>query len=127
MKRESNKQKLIAELLGDDSDLRAATLQRGLILSRRKRKRRHVWRASWLVLTLVAALWLQLHHEHRESAIQSAISKAPPQTASPNLIEGTSVRVLTDAELLDLFKDRPVALIGPSGRQRLLLFDEKPN
>ncbi len=40
------------------------------------------------------------------------------------VIPGTSIRVLNDEQLLALFKDRPVALVGQPGNQRLLLLDE---
>lgn len=39
-------------------------------------------------------------------------------------IPGTSVRLVSDEEMLALLKDRPIALIGQPGRQRLVLLDE---
>src|SRR6185503_15856050 len=117
MKRESDKQKLIADLLTNDSDLRDSTLQHGLLLSRRKRQRRRVAYVSlWIVpFAIVAAtVLLQLRHEPKRSAdipvgpTDVAINSARQTT--PRVIEGTSVRIISDAELLDLFKGRPVAL-----------------
>ena len=37
-------------------------------------------------------------------------------------MEGAFIRVVGDAELFDLFKDRPVVLIGKAGNQKLLLW-----
>ena len=132
MKRDSDKQKLIADLLIDESDLRESTLQHGLMLSRRKRQSRRVGRASLWILPVVlvaATVLLQVRHEADRSAHIRPPSdftiNAPAQTA--HVIEGTSVRILSDTELLDLFKGRPVALVGPPGKQTLLFFDERPN
>ena len=134
MKRESEKQKLIADLLTNESDLRESTLQHGLMLLRRKRQRRRVAYASlWIVPFAITAatVLLQLRHEPKRSAdipvgsTHVAINNA--RRTAPSVIEGTSVRILSDAELLDLFKGRPVALVGPPGKQQLLIFDEKPN
>ena len=132
MKRESDKQKLVADLLSDGSNLRESTLQRGLMLVGRKRQRRRVVQASlWILpfLLVAATVLVQLHHESKRTAHippPSRVAMHAPAEA-PQVIEGTSVRILSDTELLDLFKGRPVALVGPPGKQTLLLFDEKPN
>src|SRR5207244_3470686 len=124
--------RLIADLLTDESDLRESTLQHGLMLSRRKRQRRRVGRASlWIlpVVLIAATVLLQVRHErdwraHIRPPSAFAINAA---AQPPRVIEGTSVRILSDAELLDLFKGRPVALVGPPGKQTLLFLDERPN
>ena len=42
-------------------------------------------------------------------------------------IAGTTIRVLTDKELLDLFIDQPAALVGTRGKQKLIIFDAVGN
>src|SRR5437773_2014199 len=130
MKREPDKQKLLADLLSDESGLRESTLQHGLMLSRRKRQRRRVGRASlWIlpVVLIAATVLLQMRHEPDRSAHIRPPSgfaiNVRAQTA--HVIEGTSVRILSDTELLDLFKGRPVALVGTHGKQTLLFLDER--
>jgi hypothetical protein len=132
MKRESDKHKLIANLLADESDLRESTLQHGLMLSRRKRQRRRAVHASlWILpfLLIAATILFQLRYESKRTVHIPRLSRGAINSAAqaPQVIEGTSVRILSDTELLDLFKGRPVALVGPPGKQTLLLFDEKPN
>jgi hypothetical protein len=43
------------------------------------------------------------------------------------VIAGTTIRVLTDQELLDLFQGHPVALVGTPGKQKLIIFDAVHN
>jgi predicted TIM-barrel fold metal-dependent hydrolase len=121
MKEPSEKEELLADVMGSDEELRAATLQKGLMALRRRRRLRKV---RTLVLALAplagaAALIFARQWPHRE------IAQGPVRTAQTNrVIAGTAIGVLTDEELLALFKGRPVALIGSPGRQRLVLFDE---
>jgi len=48
-------------------------------------------------------------------------------TLLPQLARLCGAAPRTDAELLDLFKGHPVALVGRPGKQTLIVFDEKPN
>ena len=111
---------LLADVMGEE--LRTATLQQGLAALRRRRRRRRAGRALLFTLAPLAGAAALLVASRRDAAPPSGNSAV----AAHRTIEGTSIRVLTDEELLALFKDRPVALIGPSGDQRLVLFDELP-
>ena len=127
MKRQSDEEKLISELLAGDGELARATLAHGLTLSRRKRARRRAWRAACFLapVALLAALLIHFRAAERSPLAGVQVSKHSP--AQPEVISGTSIRVLSDAELLDFFKDRPVALVGRAGNQKLILFDESQN
>src|SRR5689334_17041378 len=118
MKTESEHGKLLSDLLAEN-DLRAATLQAGLTAMRRRRFRRQLTRAVALLVApiLVAMIAYRM-------SIQPRTQRAPAVAQAPQVVPGTNIRVLTDEQLLDLFKGRPVALIGPPGNQQLLLLDQ---
>ena len=127
MKKQSDEEKLISELLAGGGELARATLAHGLTLSRRKRARRIARRAACILAGLAALAALLFHFpaaEHSPMATFQVSKQSPPK---PEVVAGTSIRVLSDAELLEFFKDRPVALVGRKGNQRLILFDESQN
>jgi hypothetical protein len=122
MKKEADE--LLADVLAADVTWRAGTLDRGLAEMKRVRRARRRARVTAIVagpLALVAGLLL-----FRESP--KSVRRPPsPVVKAETVIPGTSIRVLDDDELLALFKGRPVALVGPADRQRLLLLDEAAN
>src|ERR1051325_4055845 len=128
MTKHSNEQKLIDDLLSGEDDLREQTLNHGLVALRRKRVHRRAIRAGAAVAALLVLL--ALIHVNRERPQAVARLNPPnfkPQTiappAPPAVIAGTTIRVLTDQELLDLFQGHPVALVGTPGKQKLIIFD----
>ena len=125
MKKEADE--LLADMLADENRLRETTLQRGLAEMHRVRKRRHTMRVTVAVclpvLVLAATIYVRDLSTNRNSTHDTPL----PITQIEKTIRGTSIRVLNDEELLDLFNGRPVALIGPAGHQQLILFDEVPN
>src|SRR6267378_4388887 len=123
MKRQSDEEKFVSELLGDEGELSRTILEHGLTAMRRKRARRRAWRTA-CVLAPIGAMVALLVFEHFRTAHSPAVQVSQQSPAAPEVIAGTSIRVLSDAELLDFFKGRPVALVGRSGNQRLILFDE---
>ncbi|HMJ90851.1 MAG TPA: hypothetical protein VK530_13605 [Candidatus Acidoferrum sp.] len=119
MKRDSQS-KLLADVLAGECDLRNVTLRAGCAVLRRKRARRQVARiVVMVILPLAAAVVITRPFVRTANPEQRAIAANVQET-----VPGTNIRVLTDDQLLDMFKGRPVALIGPPGNQRLLLFDE---
>src|SRR6266536_994834 len=118
MQRQSNEEKLIAELLDEEANLRGITLALGLRESRRKRIRRRAGRAALILAPIICAVIFLVHDREKNRAalpVQTSKPAGAPAAASTAKVEGTSIRFLTDRELLDLFKDRPVALVGRPG------------
>ncbi|MGD0015059.1 MAG: hypothetical protein ABSD56_11655 [Bryobacteraceae bacterium] len=124
MNRPSN-DRLLRELLAADEapDLRRLSLERGLAGLRRRRQQRHfrhVILCVGLPVALVAGVLLQhlftSAQPPRLAMAPATVSAPPEQTAAP------PVKIITEAELLALFPNRPVALIGKPGEQRLLVF-----
>jgi hypothetical protein len=126
MNNEPERSDLLADVLAQESQFRTGTLELGLAEIRRAHRRRHAKRmaVALCVPTFLLAAVIYL----REFLITKSIANKPTQAAQTELtVPGTSIRVMNDEELLNLFKGRPVALIGPAGHQRLVFFDEMQN
>lgn len=116
----SEHKKLLNELLPDErlADFRTASLQHSLASLRRHRRRRLLFRAS--ALTVVACLMVcglllkDRHPAHNTVAAVSSRSTAP---------ESDHVKFINDDELLAMFPQGSVALVGKPGRQRLVFLD----
>jgi hypothetical protein len=107
------KQNLIRDLLGEDTN-REATLLAGTRLMRRRR----YWRAAsrgGIVLTLIAVV--AVLSLRKESPLPRQVVTVPPK-AQPV----SQVQALTDDELLALFPtNTPIALASlPDGKKRLI-------
>ena len=117
-----NKKKLLEEILDSPGagDLREATLEAGLRAMRRKRKGRALIRsgAVALALVVVAGAGILSSSRRREAAVAPAVNAPSPKTAT------AKVEVIDGEQLLALFPDRPVALVGAPGKQALILPDE---
>ena len=122
MKREKDYDRLLSDVL-EAGHLREATLQHGLRALRRKRGRQHAARLAGVTVSVLAlALVVLWNRPHRQTVEHS--HAPPPASTAVETIAGTDIRVLSDDELLAMFKGRPVALVGPPGRQQLLLFEQ---
>ena len=117
------RERLLTEVLAGESDVREASLQAGLSALRRRRVRRSTARAVTLLVPLLLAAGLIGLRMNRSPENEPR----PARVSMEETIPGTRIHVLTDEQLLDLFKGRPVALIGPPGNQQLLLLDQFPN
>ena len=118
------REKLLDEILADDNlaQLRQASLREGLGLLRRQRRRRLALRAAvpaMAVCMLGLGLWVNSRHTQAHLAMIR-----PPQPARSSGESAGRVRYLSDDELLALFPNRPVALVGRPGRQRLVFLDQ---
>jgi hypothetical protein len=126
MKR-SEQDRLLNEILAVDepSDFRQASLDVALTSIRRKRQARRI--ACICALSgLVVGLASEIIFTHRpKSSVQEvATSSLPHATAFLPPADAVKVKFITDEELLALFPDRPVALIGRPGHQQLVFLDK---
>lgn len=125
---------LLTDLLSDESyhRLRETSLARVLAQARRRRRHRHLTR-GFLLLGLTAAALLGpavLDHEKPAQlatpppAPTAGVPPAPPPAARPPAPATASrVEFINDDQLLALFPNRPVALVGRPGAQRLIFLD----
>jgi hypothetical protein len=114
-----SKSDLLADVLAEEETLRTSTLECGLSALRQRRRLRHIRNGALVALPLIviAAMFAPSLVPPRRPAI---VAVNPP----PAMVEGTAIKIISDEELLALFKDRPVALVGRPGHQQLLLLDE---
>lgn len=125
MKRNSEREELLADVLVEDEPLRAATLKAGLDEMRRLGKRRHAMRTGSVVGMSVIVLATLVWANRFVLSGRKAMDPSSPVSHAEEVIPGTSIHVVNDEQLLDLFRDRPVALVGSPGNQQLLLLDER--
>ncbi len=123
---------LLKELLADESleAIRRASLDQGLAIAQRRRRRANWTRGALMAAGLLAALWLAFPSRHHKSG-RNQIAQGPvlPNGSSVKNLAPTPkapamVRIISDDELLALFPGRPRALIGPPGRKTLLFLEQ---
>lgn len=111
---------LLRALLEDDTDaLRQSTLRAGLRAVRRRRHRRI---ASYAVVFVLP--WLLLFYPRTTSGPlldQGARPRNAKPAASPPVHD--RVEVINEQQLLALFPNRQLALIGKPGEQQLIFLD----
>ncbi len=116
MKNPSDRERLLADLLSDGTPdgFRVASLEHALAQARRARYQRQFS----VALAIFAVSLAFLFRSHR------------PTPASPSLVVTTQtppaapkIRIINDDELLNLFPDRAVALVGPPDHRQLVFLD----
>jgi len=114
---------------GELDALREATLNRGLAAIRAKQKfrllRNTVFAAAPLLLLVAALFW--------HAPIATAPAIVAPKTASlpslkiypaANVADMAPIPTISDQELMALYANRPVGLLGKPGQQKLVFFDQ---
>ena len=105
--------------------IRAASLERALRAVRRQRTGRRVLRVGLaLAVVVIAAAWFwRTQRTPIGSPGKGELASAP----SPPIqtVPGTNIRLVSDDELLAMFPDRPVALLGPPDNRQFVFLDEQ--
>jgi hypothetical protein len=111
---------------------RAASLEQMLVLVQHRRCRRRRRSGLWVALPAVlACAFLLLRSPAPASRFAATVTSSTGEIAGSAAPSGSRsagdapVRFITDEELLNLFPDRPVALVGAAGRQRFVFLDER--
>ncbi len=118
MKR-TEREKLLNEILSGEelADFRQASLAHALASLERRRQRRRALRVcAWASLPVLLAAALLINRPHA-TPLTLAVS---PETATPR----PPVKFINDDELMALFPNRALALIGAPGHQQLVFLDE---
>jgi hypothetical protein len=130
MKPSTDRDELLRDVLADTASetFRDASLNECLAAARRTRAQRHFVRGvAFLIVPLLICASI-FFVRHRRTAPEIFIAQpGAPQAVQKQTIPGTPIQIINDDQLLDLFKGRPVALVGPPGSQRLVLLDEAAN
>ena len=120
------KQRKLLEEIFDSPEaggLRQASLEAGLRALRGKRRRRIAARcvASICVLGFAAAGVVRvLERNERNNHPVPVAGPGPEQKIPPS----PGVEIIDADQLLALFPNRPVALVGPPGKRKLVFLDE---
>ena len=126
--RRTEQDHLLKDLLSGDelAEFRRASLELSLKAMATRRTRRQVLRACAgcsLLLALAAAVlgsWLPAHLTGSKSVVPVPEVAGSPTRAHTG---SGSVKFISDDELMALFPDRAVALIGKPGHQQLVFLD----
>jgi hypothetical protein len=123
MKR-SEQDHLISELLAGEeiSGFRETSLSRGIEEIRRRNRLRRRARACFLAGAPLALLLAFLARTALEAPAPRPVPPAPIQVSAVST-RPAEVVYINDDELLALFPNRSVALIGKPGQQQLLFLD----
>jgi hypothetical protein len=120
-----NPEQLLKDLLSGDglSDFRSTSLEYGLASLRlRRRRRRLVSIALMSTVPLVAVI--VFFSQSIEHALHPPASVPPRLVASSAKKLAPTLSIIDDEQLLALFSDQPVALVGNPGQQQLVLLNE---
>lgn len=117
---------LLTELLTgpEVANIRETSLSDGLRVMAQTRRRRAIIRATGLAVLPALALCLVLLGQHaRQSERNNPMPSTAALSSAPEMPSASSVEYISDNELLALFPDQPLALVGPEGRQQLIFLD----
>lgn len=127
MKTKPDQDELLHEVFSEvvPPSFRDASLECALASIRRQRTGRRVLRATLAIAVVVAvgARFGSAHRNPNNSPGPNAIASAPPPPA--RTVPGTKIRLVGDDELLAMFPDRPVALVGPPEHRHFVFLDEQ--
>ncbi len=104
---------------------RQVSLEQGLAAMRRRRRSRRLARACALAslpLAFLAAIFFSW--PPRTETHPVPVVKTQGTVASVAALKVPPVKFIDDEQLLALFPDRPVALVGRPGHQQLLFLDQ---
>jgi|ERR1043165_7287462 hypothetical protein len=109
------------------ADFREASLQHALTAIRQQRRRqRSLRRGALAAVLVVVALGIVVGRSPKPTAQEIEASNASPVAVSSAPPRTAPLKLINDDELLALFPDRPVALIGKPGHQQLVFLDQPP-
>lgn len=130
---------LLKEVLGTSGaeEFKRASLSESLAHLRRRKRWKGITQAMAFLLLAGAGVWLLLPFEkpaRPKTALPALAASAPVtpsavvtnETAVADAVPDSPIELIDDAQLLALFPGQTVALIGPPGDQRLLVFQEPP-
>ncbi len=111
-----DREQLLSELLENSelADVRQNSLELGLASLRRRRSQARAVRGLVVLVPLALLLLVLL----QPAAPQRVV--VPPSAATAS----NRVKFITDEELLALFPNRSVALVGKPGQQQLVFLDQ---
>lgn len=122
---QSDQDRLLKELLAGEASpgFRQASLECALASMRRRRMLQRIASVGAVAAVMGIALWQTTSARRTVSSGTQMASNATAVIVQQPA--RAKFQTISDDELLALFPDRPVALIGEPGRQRLVFLDEQ--
>jgi hypothetical protein len=124
MKKSPDHERLLRDTLGNIDDFRAKSLEDTLTAVRGVHRMRRVRKGIVLGAAAVLTLVWALRTEPSQPTLPW-IAKTPAAMAPTPAKAESSIRFISDDELLDEFQGRAVALVGPTTNRRLVFLDVK--
>ncbi|HTL16694.1 MAG TPA: hypothetical protein VL793_05620, partial [Patescibacteria group bacterium] len=117
-------EEFLQELLDHETmaALRQESLQACLTSLRRKRRRQIL--ARWSLFMSVPLLVGMLFFLNRFDSRHLTMPLGPTRLVSSAAAPDREVKIINDQELFALFPNRPIALVGKPGHQRLVFLDQ---
>lgn len=126
----TDRETLLNDVLAGENleSFRQSSLAAGVIYLRRRRRRVLAVRTGFLAIAVcAAACWLAWpDHSAQVSQLAKTATESPASPEAPSESSG-KLHFINDDELLALFPNRSVALIGKPGNQRLIFLDQASN
>jgi hypothetical protein len=110
------------EVFSAEPGFEARLLENTLQYARRRKQRRHVVRTVAMALVLCCAGLIAFLPARKTRPVSEAPAPGALSAEAP-VLPGTSIRLLTDEELLEVFAGRPVAIIGSGDQRQLVVLD----
>lgn len=104
-------------------EFRTEALRAGLAEMDRSRARRRQTRRAVIILAPVLLL-VAVFALRKPQPVQVASNVPAPRAPVVKTVPGTAIEILSDEDLLRVFDGQAVALVGPRGRQQLILLKD---
>jgi len=107
------------------ADFREASLQQALAAIRQQQRRQRSLRlAALAAVPIIVALGIVFSRSPQLPVPEIGASNRSPAAVFSAPLRPAPVKLINDDELLALFPDRPVALIGKPGQQQVVFLDK---
>jgi len=125
----------LKEIFADDEldSLREDSLAQGLSALRARRRVRAIRSAALMAIPLLALAAALLWHSPKNATVAQPPATVASSTPAPikfypatNPSDAPPIATISDEDLLAMFKDRSVGLLGSAGQEKLVFFDKPP-
>lgn len=123
----SEEHPLLNELLtGQEvAEFRGASLREALtVLHRTRRRRKVLRRAALAALPVLLVVVAVISKSMNSSSPDLAVVNPPAIASAAEQARPSSIQFISDEELLALFPNQPLALVGPEGQQELVFLNQ---
>ena len=114
---------LLDDIFSKSRNLRETSLEQLLSSARGQRRRRTIVYVGSLATVCLALSFFPFSSRIESNCPTPRVASVSTEPNFPT-VPGTNIRILNDEELLAMFGDRPVALLGPPEERQFVVLDE---